>query len=96
VSISFALPDPWDKRWRLKIRDKETVEPPHVSLLRGTSCWRLDLRTPRFLDKRPAEREVPRKLLKHILGRHDELVVAWDALYPNNPVYPRDTDNGED
>jgi hypothetical protein len=86
VPKSFDLPPAWGKTWRLKIRDKERVEPPHVTLIRGTECWRIDLRTGRFLDRRPDPRKVPKPLIRHIRHRLEEFIGPWDELYPHNPV----------
>jgi hypothetical protein len=92
VAKSFNLPRTWRQRWRLKIRDKERVEPPHVSLIRGTECWRLCLRTGRFLDRKPDPRQVPKRLLEHIERRREEFIRAWDELYPHNPVESKSED----
>ena len=96
MATSFDLAEPWRRHWKIKIRDKETVEPPHVSLLSGTDCWRLCLRTRLFLDCRPDPDEVPRRLLKHILSRLDEFIAVWDATYPHNPVSSQEPGNDED
>ena len=44
MTYSLRLPRKF-KQWKVKIRDRETVEPPHVTLLRKTQAWRIDLRT---------------------------------------------------
>lgn len=93
MAFSFDLPPAWRKRWRLKIRDKETVEPPHVSLLLKTECWRLCLRTRKFLDREPDPKAVPPRLMRHILSRVDEFVAVWDEMYPLNPVFSQDRDD---
>jgi hypothetical protein len=92
LATSFELPEPWRRRWRLKIRDKETVEPPHVSLLRGPQCWRICLRTGLFIDRRPDPDDVPSRLVKEVLSRIDEFVPIWDAIYPLNPVNSEEQD----
>lgn len=51
-------------RWKVKIRDKETREPPHVTILRGTDAWRIDLRTGEFMDASPDPSEVPKELIE--------------------------------
>ncbi len=75
-------------RWKVKIRDKETREPPHVTLIRGTDAWRIDLRTRVFMDDVPNPAKVPQELLKHVLDAANwkTLCDAWDRMYPNNPV----------
>lgn len=72
--------------WRVKIRDKETVEPPHVSVIKGTRTWRIDLRSKRFMDRQPPPREVPDELMAVIEDSWDELCSEWDEMYPPNPV----------
>ncbi len=95
MAIEFSVPAPYDKRgWKLKIRDKERVEPPHVSLLHKTRCWRFGLREQEFLDGDPPHRDAPGKLFDDLLARTEEFVVEWDKLYPENPVYSgRDHDS---
>ena len=72
--------------WRVKVFDKETVEPPHVAVILGTRRWRLGLRTGRFLDRVPPARDVPRELLAWLQMHRDELTAHWDRMYPHNPV----------
>ncbi len=74
------------QRWKAKIRDKERVEPPHVSLLRGTRTWRLGLRSGAFLDREPDPTEVPPALIEEVFASWAELRAAWDEMYPENPV----------
>ena len=72
--------------WQVKIREKERLESPHVTVLRKSDTWRIDLRSGRFLDRVPPPRLVPIMLLRFIVGRIAELRRAWDAMYPENPV----------
>jgi hypothetical protein len=37
-------------RWKVKIRDRERVEDPHISIILGTKAWRVCLRDGRFMD----------------------------------------------
>ncbi len=81
-------------RWKVKIREKERLEPPHVSVINGTNTWRISLRSGDFLDKEPDPDEIPEELLEYIKnGRlNDEQTVwewlceKWDEKYPNNQV----------
>lgn len=73
-------------RWKVKIQEKETTEPPHVSILRGTDKWRIDLRTGEFMDHLPDPREVPEDVLDVIEDNRTQLCQAWDEMYPENPV----------
>jgi len=72
--------------WKVKIRDRERLEPPHVTVLLRTDAWRLDLRTLRWMDKRPDPKLVPPELVELIQRNVAELIAAWDRLYPGNPV----------
>ena len=75
-------------RWKVKIQDKETRGPPHVSILRGTDKWRLNLRTGNMMDATPDPSEVPDELLR-ILRKPTNwkwAIEAWDEMYPENPV----------
>ncbi len=74
------------RQWQVKIRDREREEPPHVTILRRTQAWRVDLRTGKFLDRVPHPSEVPRTLMEEIQRRWSELQQRWDELYPENPV----------
>jgi hypothetical protein len=75
-------------RWKVKIRDKETREPPHVTLIRGVDAWRIDLWTGAFMDAVPDPAKVPEELLIHIreAANWKRLCREWDRMYPNNPV----------
>ncbi len=89
--MAFSLPLPAalkNARWKVKIRDKETREPPHVTIIRGTEAWRIDLRNGRFMDDSPDPSDVPAKLIELILTTANwlQLCHEWDAMYPNNPV----------
>ncbi|MEX2171995.1 MAG: hypothetical protein WD851_21925 [Pirellulales bacterium] len=89
MPIELELPKRLKRnRWKVKIQEKETREPPHVSILRKTKKWRINLRTGEFLDKAPKPSEVPDELLALI--RNSEtwrwLCEQWDRKYPGNPV----------
>jgi hypothetical protein len=75
-------------RWKVKIRDKETREPPHVTIIRGADAWRIDLRTGSFMDARPNPADVPAELMEIIKNPEtwQELRAKWDEMYPSNPV----------
>lgn len=75
-------------RWKVKIRDKETREPPHVTILRGRLAWRINLRTGKFMDDVPDPALIPEELLQEIRGAEawQKLCEAWDQMYPANPV----------
>ncbi|MEZ6091457.1 MAG: hypothetical protein R3C05_26260 [Pirellulaceae bacterium] len=72
----------------MKIRDKETREPPHVTIIRGTDAWRINLRTGECMDGKPDPAEVPGEIFALIKEEQAwrQLCGEWDAMYPNNPV----------
>jgi 2'-5' RNA ligase len=72
--------------WKVKIRDRERVEPPHVTVIRRRDSWRYGLREKEFLDNRPDPRNVPDELLVEIEQQIDTLRQQWDEMYPENPV----------
>lgn len=89
MAFNLRLPDLLKKaRWKVKIRDKETREHPHVTILRGTEAWRINLRTGNFLDVDPDPSEVPNQLVELIKeeATWQQLQEEWDQMYPNNPV----------
>jgi len=75
-------------RWKVKIREKETREPPHVTILRKTKAWRINLRTRQFMDDQPDPDQVPAALLQHIHAADNwtRLCDEWDRKYSDNPV----------
>lgn len=75
-------------RWKVKIRDKEIREPPHVTLIRGTKAWRIDLRTGNFMDGAPDPREVPAELVDFIRAQTTwrRLCDEWNRMYPSNLI----------
>jgi 2'-5' RNA ligase len=72
--------------WRVKIRQKERVEPPHVTIIRKTEYWRYGLRTPGFLDTEPDPRSVPQEVIDTIKANLTLLREQWDQMYPHNPI----------
>jgi hypothetical protein len=89
VAFDLPLPESLRKaRWKVKIRDKETREHPHVTILRGTKAWRINLRTGEFMDGDPDPTEVPNQIVELIEQKAtwQRLQHEWDRMYPNNPV----------
>lgn len=85
--MAFTLPLPVRLRqWKVKIRDLERVEPPHVHVLRRTESWRIDLRTNAFMDAEPDPDQVPAELRELVTQQLPALRAAWDQMYPENPV----------
>ena len=98
MPFDLALPEKFRRaRWRVKIREKETREPPHVTILRGTQAWRIDLRTAAFMDRRPDPAELPAELLAVVRSAANwaTLCREWDRKYPANPVLASETGDEE-
>jgi hypothetical protein len=82
-------------RWKVKIRDKERVEDPHITIIRGTSAWRVCLRDGRFMDG-GSWKDMPDSLRQAVLAHWQELCDAWDRMYPHNPIQGEEGDNDGD
>lgn len=94
MSFALPLPNEWSKQgWKVKIRNDERNEEPHVTVLRRRWAWRLSLRTGEFLDRVPDPREVPGELVSHVWASRKKLRARWDERYPENPVCS--TEGGE-
>ncbi|HEX8359460.1 MAG TPA: hypothetical protein VF613_05110 [Longimicrobium sp.] len=72
--------------WKIKIRDRERNEPPHVTILHRTRVWRYGLRELEFLDREPPSREVPDEVIGEIHARLYECRRVWGQMSPENPV----------
>src|SRR5947209_1894869 len=81
--------------WKVKIRDKERLEDPHVTIIKGTICWRLNLRTRKFMDAGSKWKDIPEQLQSTIdaEANWNRLCQAWDAMYPNNQVEGEEEDD---
>jgi hypothetical protein len=87
VAFTLKLPAPWESRgWKAKIRDRERVEPPHVTIMHKTKAWRFGLHTQQFLDAEPDPREIPDEVLEGTRAGLSLLRQAWDRMYPKNPI----------
>ena len=76
--------------WKVKIRDRERLEPPHVTILFKARAWRLNLRTGQFLDEGESWRGVDPGVRTAIEDAWPRLCAAWDSMYPQNPVGDRE------
>lgn len=93
MAFNLRLPEALRKaRWKVKIRDKENREHPHVTIIRGTEAWRINLRTGEFMDANPDPSEVPREVVELIMEEEtwQQVCDEWDGIYPNNPVSGED------
>jgi len=73
--------------WKVKIRDRERNEEPHVSILfKGSTVYRFGLRKQAFLDAEPDPRDVPTEVTEFVMEHLDEFILNWDRMYPENLV----------
>ena len=72
--------------WKVKIRDRERLEYPHVSIMMKGKTWRYSLRGGTFLDKKPDPGDVPEGVVAAIEKGMAKLIGAWNKMYPKNPV----------
>lgn len=87
MAFVLKLPSLWESRgWKAKIRDRERVEPPHVTILFKTKAWRLALRNGQFLDKEPDPKDIPQEVIESVRARFALLGAQWDRMYPENPI----------
>jgi len=83
--------------WKVKIRDKERLEPPHVTILLGRKIWRLGLRDRSFLAPSGGSwREIDERVRAAIEENWRRLCDAWDHAYPTNRVSTADEDDDDD
>jgi hypothetical protein len=99
--MAFNLPLPRQLAkvgWKVKIRDKERLEEPHITIIKGTACWRLGLRSRMFLDEGCNWKDLPGQLRSVIEDKDnwERLSQAWDAEYPNNLIAGEEGDDDDD
>jgi hypothetical protein len=87
VAFQLKLPALLENRgWKVKIRDRERVEPPHVTIMHKVNSWRVSLRSQQFLDKKPDPTEVPVEVIDAIRENIYMIRATWDHMYPENPI----------
>jgi hypothetical protein len=94
VAFSLELPNPLATvGWKVKIRDKERLEPPHVTILHKRHDWRLGLRDGAFLVPPGGSwNEIDAAVQEVIEANWQLLCEEWDRAYPTNRVHPEDDD----
>jgi hypothetical protein len=98
--VPFDLPLPKKLKlsgWKVKIREKERVEPPHVTIMHKADEWRLGLRDRELLVP-PGGRvkDIDATVMRIIDENWNELIEAWDAKYPENLVASVEDGDEED
>jgi hypothetical protein len=90
VGVPYRLDLPKKLRqqeWKVKIRDKERLEPPHVTVWQAEVLWRICLRTGGFLVPPGGSWNLIDSEVRAIIENNWELLCnAWDEKYPENPV----------
>ncbi len=73
--------------WKVKIREKERVEPPHVTVIHKEDEWRIGLRDGELLVP-PGGRlkDIDLEVFRIIQRNWGALRRAWDEKYPENPI----------
>lgn len=97
LTYALKLPDRLRQQgWKVKIRNLERGEAPHVTIIHKTRAWRYGLRDLRFLDVSPNPRDVSAAVISEIETRVERLRREWDIRYPENPIGSAgDDDDGD-
>jgi hypothetical protein len=73
--------------WKVKIREKERVEPPHVTIMHDEDEWRLGLRDRQLLvPPGGGMKDIDPDVWRIIDENWEVLRREWDAKYPENPI----------
>jgi len=96
LAFSLDLPEPLgSEEWKVKIRDKERLEPPHVTIFPKRHEWRLGLRDGTFLVPPGGSwTEIDERVRGAIDANWQLLRHQWDRAYPANRVSTEEDDNG--
>lgn len=87
MPFELVLPRPLRQAgWKVKIREDERLEPPHVTVLRRRAAWRLDLRTGEFMDAGHSWKQIDDGVKRAVLENWKLLQDRWDLMYPGNLV----------
>jgi hypothetical protein len=96
MAFSVELPGlPATEGWKVKIRDKERLEPPHVTIFRKRQQWRLGLRDGAFLVPPGGSwQDIDERVREAIEANWQRLCDQWDRAYPSNRVSRAEEDDG--
>lgn len=99
MAFRLDLPEPLaSEGWKVKIRDKERLEPPHVTIFCKRRTWRLGLRDREFLDPPGGKwKEIDARVRAAIESPENwrRLCDEWDSANPTNPVSRSEEDDDE-
>lgn len=98
MPFELALPKRLKSQgWKVKIRDKERVEPPHVTIMHHEDEWRLGLRDRQLLVPPGGRLKDIDSEVREIIDRDwEQLKAEWDAKYPENPISSLEEDEEND
>ena len=82
--------------WKVKIREKERLEPPHVTILHRFQEWRVILRDGSLLPPSGRRADIDDEVWKHVVLHWALLQAEWDKKYPSNPIESEDKENGDE
>jgi hypothetical protein len=81
--------------WKVKVYDRERLEPPHVTLICRERVWRITLQEWSFMSPPGGTwREIDDQVHTFLDAHRQELIEAWDRKHPDNPVSSRENGNG--
>ncbi len=80
--------------WKVKLYDKERLEPPHITVYCRERVWRIGLRQREFLVPPGGRwRDIDPELRGILEDCWNDLRILWDRKHPSTPV---SRDEGED
>jgi hypothetical protein len=91
--MTYDLPMPKSSKhlgWKVKIRNLERTEDPHVTIIWKTLSWRYNIRNTGFMDREPNPDQVPKDVVAHIEENVEKLRAEWNKKHPENRVESRD------
>lgn len=97
MAFALELPSPFPSQgWKVKIRDRERLEPPHVTILHKRHEWRLGLRDRTFIVPPGGSwNEIDERVREAIEANWQVLCDEWDRAYPTNRVSRAEEDDDE-
>jgi hypothetical protein len=92
MAFVLRLPAPLPSLgWKVKIRDRERLEPPHVTIFLRRHEWRLGLRCGTFIVPPGGSwNEIDSRVRKTVEANWQLLCDEWDRAYPTNRVSEAD------
>jgi hypothetical protein len=97
MPYELALPKRLKRQgWKVKIREKERLEPPHVTVMHGVREWRISLRTGEpLVPPGGSWKEIDEELVGLLESEWQTLQDAWDEMYPTNPISSVEDENDD-